>query len=58
MHKAMNIYLKNGFDSFFIDDHVPQTNHDTEWGHAGRAFANGYIQALIESTLKQKKSDE
>ena len=51
MHKAMNIYLKNGFDSFFIDDHVPQTNHDTEWGHAGRAFANGYIQALIESTL-------
>lgn len=58
MHKAMNIYLKNGFDSFFIDDHVPQTNHDTEWGHAGRAFANGYIQALIESTLKQKKFDE
>ena len=58
MHKAMNIYLKNGFDSFFIGDHVPQTNHDTEWGHAGRAFANGYIQALIESTLKQKKSDE
>ena len=58
MHKAMNIYLKNGFDSFFIDDNVPQTNHDTEWGHAGRAFANGYIQALIESTLKQKKFDE
>ena len=58
MHKAMNIYLKNGFDSFFIDDHVPLTNNDTEWGHAGRAFANGYIQALIESTLKQKKSDE
>ena len=39
MHKAMNIYLKNGFDSFFIDDHVPLTNNDTEWGHAGRAFA-------------------
>ena len=58
MHKAMNIYLKNGFDSFFIGDHVPQTNHDTEWGHAGRAFANGYIQALIEATLKQKKFDE
>ena len=58
MHKAMNIYLKNGFDSFFIDDHVPLTNNDTEWGHAGRAFANGYIQALIESTLKQKKFDE
>ena len=24
MHKAMNIYLKNGFDSFFIDDHVQE----------------------------------
>ncbi|MBL07026.1 MAG: mannonate dehydratase [Chloroflexi bacterium] len=55
MHKAMAIYQKNGFDSFFIDDHVPQTFNDTEWGHRGRAFANGYIQAMIESTLKHKK---
>ncbi len=55
MHKAMKIYHKNGFDSFFIDDHVPQTFEDTEWGHRGRAFANGYIQALIESVTKENK---
>ena len=53
MHKAMKIYYKNGFDSFFIDDHVPNTYQDSEWGHRGRAFANGYIQALIESVTKE-----
>jgi len=57
MHKAMKIYHKNGFDSFFIDDHVPQTFEDSDWGHRGRAFANGYIQALIESVIKENKFD-
>jgi len=58
MHKAMKIYHKNGFDSFFIDDHVPQTFQDSDWGHRGRAFANGYIQALIESVIKENKFDD
>jgi mannonate dehydratase len=53
MFKAMEIYYDIGFDSFFIDDHVPQTIQDTVWGHRGRAFANGYIQALIEAVTKQ-----
>jgi mannonate dehydratase len=53
MFKAMEIYYDVGFDSFFIDDHVPQTIQDTVWGHRGRAFANGYIQALIEAVTKQ-----
>ena len=44
------------FDSFFIDDHVPQTYQDTPWGHRGRAFANGYIQALIEAVTKQRQA--
>ena len=52
MYKAMKIYQEVGFDSFFIDDHVPQTYQDTQWGHRGRAFANGYIQALIEAVTK------
>src|SRR6202022_3590469 len=52
MYKAMEIYYDVGFDSFFIDDHVPQTFQDTAWGHRGRAFANGYIQALIEAVTK------
>lgn len=53
MYKAMQTYCEVGFDGFFIDDHVPQTLHDTAWGHRGRAFANGYIQGLIEAVKKQ-----
>ena len=52
MHKAMKIYHEVGFDGFFIDDHVPHTDGDTPWGHRGRAFANGYIQAMIEAVRK------
>src|SRR5437588_292558 len=53
MYKAMQIYAEVGFDGFFIDDHVPATFQDTPWGHRGRAFANGYIQGLIEAVKKQ-----
>jgi len=53
MYRAMKAYYENGYDSFFIDDHVPQTFEDTLWGHRGRAFANGYIQAMIEAVTKQ-----
>ena len=53
MYRAMKIYHEVGYDSFFIDDHVPQTFEDTQWGHRGRAFANGYIQAMIEAVTKQ-----
>ena len=53
MYKAMKTYHDVGFDSFFIDDHVPQTFQDTQWGHRGRAFANGYIQAMIEAVTKE-----
>jgi mannonate dehydratase len=53
MYRAMKIYHEVGFDGFFIDDHVPHTHGDSNWGHRGRAFANGYIQALIESVTKQ-----
>jgi D-mannonate dehydratase len=56
MFKAMEIYYDVGFDGFFIDDHVPQTYQDTPWGHRGRAFANGYIQALIEAVTKQRQA--
>jgi mannonate dehydratase len=52
MYKAMKIYHEVEFDGFFIDDHVPQTFQDTPWGHRGRAFANGYIQAMIEAVTK------
>ena len=53
MYRAMKAYSDNGYDSFFIDDHVPLTHEDSEGGHRGRAFANGYIQAMIEAVSKQ-----
>ena len=52
MYKAMKIYHEVGYDIFFIDDHVPATFQDTSFGHRGRAFAMGYIQALIEAVQK------
>ena len=54
MYKAMKIYNDVGFDGFFIDDHVPGTFQDTGWGRRGRAFANGYIQGLIEAVKKDQ----
>ena len=30
-----------------------QFQQDTPWGHRARAFANGYIQAMIEAVTKQ-----
>ena len=58
MYRAMKTYNDAGYKSFFIDDHVPHTTStmsrgDSTWGHRGRAFANGYIQAMIEAVAKQ-----
>ena len=49
----MKTYHDAGFKSFFIDDHVPITHKDTPTAQQGRAFANGYIQAMIEAVSKQ-----
>jgi mannonate dehydratase len=53
MHRAMKTYYAAGYDSFFIDDHVPRTHGDTPWGHQARSFAFGYIQAMIEAVTKE-----
>ena len=52
MYRAMKTYHEAGYQGFFIDDHVPDTHGDTPWGHRGRAFAHGYIQAMIEAVTK------
>ncbi len=52
MYRAMKTYYEAGYEGFFIDDHVPHTEGDSDWGHRGRAFANGYIQAMIEAVRK------
>jgi len=41
-----------GFTGFMITDHVPKMVDDTPWGHRGRAYAIGYIAALIEVVEK------
>lgn len=46
--EAMKAYKEVGFTGFFLDDHVPHIVDDTPWGHRSRAYAIGYIQALIE----------
>jgi len=38
-----------GFRGFIIDDHVPLMVNDTPWGHRGRAWSTGYLQALLRS---------
>jgi mannonate dehydratase len=43
-----------GFTGFMLDDHVPHVVDDTEWGHRGRAFATGYIMALVEAVRKAR----
>jgi len=53
MYKAMKLYHKLGFKGVFVDDHVPETVGDSAWCHRGRAFANGYMQGLIEAVTKQ-----
>ncbi len=48
MVRALKIYKEIGFDGVLVNDHVPITTGDTAWGHQGRAYANGYIQALLD----------
>ena len=38
-----------GFNGFILPDHVPRMIEDTDWCHRGRAWAVGYIQALIRA---------
>jgi len=38
-----------GFHSFIIDDHVPHFVNDSPYGHRGRAYAIGYIKAMLQA---------
>lgn len=49
MFKAMRTYKEVGFDGPIMPDHTPKVVGDTRWGHRGRAFAVGYIKALIQA---------
>ena len=54
MKRAMEIYHAAGYTGVFMDDHCPLVNHDAgfpgNWGGCrSRVFAQGYIQALLDS---------
>ena len=49
MLEAMKAYKEVGFDGPMIVDHTPHIIGDTKWGHRGRAYAIGYMRALIEA---------
>lgn len=45
--QAMKAFKENGFTGFLIDDHVPHMVDDSDWNHRGRAYATGYMLALL-----------
>lgn len=46
---AMRTFKEVGFTGFLIDDHVPHMVDDSDWGHRGRAYATGYMMALLSA---------
>ncbi|MBN1401144.1 MAG: mannonate dehydratase [Anaerolineae bacterium] len=48
MLKAMRAYHEAGFEGVLIVDHTPGVVNDTPWGHRGRAYAIGYMKALMK----------
>jgi mannonate dehydratase len=53
MYKMIKVYQEVGFPGVLVNDHVPDTIGDTKWGHRGRAYANGYIQALMDVVAEE-----
>ena len=48
MAEVMLTLKQSGFTGFLIPDHVPHMVEDTPWGHRGRAYAIGYMKALLD----------
>jgi mannonate dehydratase len=49
---VMRLLKEVGFTGFMICDHVPAMVDDTRWGHRGRAYAIGYMRALLNTVNK------
>ncbi|MFC1715620.1 mannonate dehydratase, partial [Candidatus Poribacteria bacterium] len=48
MYKAIRAYKESGFNGILIPDHVPHMVNDIRWSYIGRAYAIGYMKALLE----------
>jgi len=46
---------RSGFSGFLLDDHVPQVEGDTAWGHRARAHAIGYMQGLLKALEREQR---
>jgi mannonate dehydratase len=53
---AMARFKELGFTGFLIDDHVPHMVDDSDWGHRGRAYATGYMMALLSAVNEFTRS--
>ncbi len=49
MATSMQLYDETGVDVPLIDDHVPHIPGDDDYQHRSRAFAMGYIKALLDA---------
>jgi mannonate dehydratase len=49
MLRAMRAFHDAGFEGCLIPDHAPHATGDTKWGHRSRAFAIGYMKALMQA---------
>lgn len=45
--EVIRAFQESGFDGVLFPDHVPRMAGDTPWGHRGRAYAVGYLKAMV-----------
>jgi mannonate dehydratase len=50
MLATMKAYQEVGYEHMIVPDHYPRIPGDTSWGHQSRAYAIGYVKALIAAT--------
>ncbi|WP_306118944.1 MULTISPECIES: mannonate dehydratase [unclassified Roseitalea] len=52
MARIVDILAENGYDGVLIPDHTPELECGAPW-HAGKAYAIGYMKALIAGAKRQ-----
>ncbi len=50
MLATMKAYQEVKYEHMIVPDHYPRIPGDTRWGHQSRAYAIGYVKALIAAT--------
>ena len=53
MLAAMRAYRDVGYRYAMMPDHTPRITGDTPYGHRGRAYALGYMRALMECVARE-----